>query len=437
MLNVTKTKNFVLYFTNVSLLFFYIVFTCFTEFLSDNEISENVKSKVPLSEEVVKKVPSSKSNTEATMPVAPVKRIKEGENALSRAAENMKEIVDRNKHTSSNVLKSIPIEKTEKGENCMAEKLEKTSSTRKPLIRDRNIGSPTKSKSRKHSPSSRSRSRSRSFSPTKGVMSRCRISDSKSSSKDKVGEDFNTKIQRSRLKSAALNSGSNLIKVTSRSRSRSPLRSTTDKQLNTREKSPTVMDARELINRKRAMSQAIEHSSTYKEERILSRRLLSTKVSVDMNADVTVIDDLPVKQNSDLGTAKTTVSGGKIIRLRGRDKSKENFIVKNVGDDDTKDRDCWIESGSGDSATNTVKTTRRNVDNNNKYGRFVVSKSDGKRNVIVQPTAKSPPPGNKKIDLRGIKRTVYVDDDGSGEKSEAEKVSENDVPCLVDNKDVS
>lgn len=238
-------------------------------------------------------------------------------------------------------------------------------------MRDYKARSPTKLKTRRRSPSEPIKHRLRSKSPSQNKIIKLKRKASDSASGD--DEDFNTKIQRSRLKSVTANVAPVKMLKKSRSRSRSPLTSAaTKKQRHSRE-SDGVLDARELINRKRAMS--------------------------SVNEPVT-------REKNELGVAKTTISGGKMVRIRDRESSKENCRTEEEGNVMTLDDD-WPENGTDIDCKPMIKI------NKNGTSSKIVIRSDSKRNVVVPPTTspKSTSPSNRRVDLRGLKRTVYIDED--------------------------
>jgi hypothetical protein len=116
-----------------------------------------------------------------------------------------------------------------------------------------------------------------------------------------------------------------------------------------------------------------------------------------------MVNEPVTKEKKELGAGKTTIGGGKIVRIRDRDSSKENCRIEDEDGVTTVDED-WPENGD-------LTEKNRTKANSNK---LMISRSDGKRSVVVHSSTSaksSSPPSNRLVDLRGLKRTVYVDDE--------------------------
>ena len=187
-------------------------------------------------------------------------------------------------------------------------------------------------------------------------------------------------------KSVTANAGSLKLSKRSRSRSRSPLTSAAGKRLRRTRESGCVLDARELINRKRAMS---------------------------------IVNEPVTKEKNELGVAKTTISGGKVVRIRDRESSKENGRTEDA-DCVTAVDDVWPENGDliDENRTLTIKNCE-----NGASSKLIINRNDGKRSVIAQSSMSansSSSSNSRRVDLRGIKRTVYIDEEGATKRDEDE-----------------
>ncbi len=174
-----------------------------------------------------------------------------------------------------------------------------------------------------------------------------------------------------------------------------------------RERSPSMVDARELINRKRAMIQASD---------VLSKGQSAVRKKIDSvneDADVEIVEKC--KASGSFAT-KSVTSGTHMIRIKNRNRSKENVNVDckmenkdddvNSDDDDGRDEDRFDDNfghseaehtnyphdycaGSGSKAQYSklnekpiAKLDRPTLATN--YSRFVINKRDGRRSITFR-----------------------------------------------------
>lgn len=367
----------------------------------------------------------AKEGAETTKEPAVIRRITPPENV--KAASNLSKIVLKNL-TANNELKS---------NNDAASA---AATARKALIRDRKLRSRSRSKtppkslrSKSRSPAaaislktirqrSRSRLRSRSPSPSPPrTLKRTRGRDSGSPPRGTAKAGFVLK-----------------------SRSRSPV------YVGLADKSSAVVDARELINRKRAMISASEQ----KDEKGFAKRQLAMR-----KHEVVDVEEVGGKQRSAISRLKPPTE-----RLKARERLKENVNVEkseeveevdeDEDDDDDPNRDSDRESGDerlnhqhssgggSDRDDNDEDAYFSKDEKKKKFGRFVVSQQGGTRSVTMRSALekKAAAAGkNEKADLRNIRRTVYSDDNAekgaSDEQPEDDDVNDDDD--AKNSKDVS
>jgi hypothetical protein len=118
--------------------------------------------------------------------------LKRNRDAIAKATQEAKESADKTKANQDTTSVS-------KSSVADSGKETKQSIARKPLVRDYKNRSPSKLKIRRHSPSPTAKSRSRSKSPSQSKIIKLKRRVSGCASGDEAEEDFNTKIQRSRL----------------------------------------------------------------------------------------------------------------------------------------------------------------------------------------------------------------------------------------------
>lgn len=395
------------------------------EFLSDNDYGDgNAKNKLSSSDEYSKKTSLKldlKDKSVTTNVISEKKyRTKQMKDSTSKFSNKTKNILDHrpsvdtqnidngvmNKENSKNLTGSqLNIEKSNE-----ITRTSKINSVRRPLIRDRKI----KSRSRSRSPKSKSPLKTRTKNLVISSRSRSRsFSKSHSRSHSPVSQQQSKGISTIILKS----------------KSRSPTSIASSKLIKIRETSPSVVDARELINRKRAMVLASEQLLNSKEQKLLTKR--SRRI-----AEIEKEDDNESVENVKTTIMNTNISGGsKIIHIKGRDRSKENVnMVNSIDDDDYYNIDVEENYNSFENNDKLKNKYERKNTVENKYGRFIVSKRDGKRSVTVhsnleksyENSLSSTTNRNDTVDLREIRRTVYMED----------KKSENITNLDLDDGDV-
>lgn len=380
----------------------------------------------------------TKEATETTKEAPVIRRIAPPENA--KAVSNLSKIVLKNL-SSNNEFKTNEAVSTA------------TTTTRKALIRDRKL----RSRSRSKTPTKNLRSKSRS--PTAAPPPKTNRQRSRSRLRSRSPSPSPPRAVK-RARGAARDSGSpprsqsatrkgSLSTIVLKSRSRSPVSA----YGGIADKSSAVVDARELINRKRAMVNASEQKD---EKGFAKRQLLVRK------HEIVDVEEVGGKQRSAISRLKPPTE-----RLKGRERLKENANVENSeevedveddeDEDDDPDRHSDRESGNERVNHNSRAGSDRDDDDHDddayfdkdakkkKFGRFVVSQQGGTRSVTMRSAlekkASSAAAGkNEKADLRSLRRTVYSDENtenaASDEHPEDDDVNEDDDE-LKNSKDVS
>lgn len=439
-----------------------------SEFLSDNETFEppvKTTKPAPVEPAVTKKSSLQKSDSSEKLPIQPPadKKPLAGRHA-KEAAEPTKELPvirritpPENVKAASNLSKIVLKNLTSNNELKTNEAVSMaTISARKALIRDRKL----QSRSRSKTPTKILRSKSRSptaAAPLKSIRQRSRSrlrSRSPSLSPPRpvkrargAGRDSGSPPR----SQSAIGKGS-LSTLVIKSRSRSPVSA----YVGLSDKSSAVVDARELINRKRAMISANEQ----KDEKGFAKRQLTMR-----KPEVVDVEEVGGKQRSAISRLKPPTE-----RLKGRERMKEKVNVDNSeevedveddeDDDDDPNRDSDRESGNErvNHPSSGGGSDRDDDDNDDdedayfnkderkkKFGRFVVSQQGGTRSVTMRSALekKALAAGagkNEKADLRSIRRTVYSDENvekaASDEHPEDDDVND-DGEELKNSKDVS